>query len=244
LAREEGNYYINHDHTIPHTGFRLTRLVRQVLTAFLLWLIPLFLFYIFSSDFTFWKELSFFFTKAAFVTFGGAYAVLPYVAQVSVEKLNWLTELQMIDGLALGETTPGPLVMVLVFVGFMASYHHFEGSLLLGTLGLLTTTFYTFVPCFLFIFAGAPIIEKTRENTKIKEALSLVTAAVVGVVLNLTLYLGKAVVLPGELTFSQIDFVRLSWIGVSFVAMYLFKINMIPWIGVSAVFGLVHYLLF
>lgn len=244
LAREEGNYYINHDHTVPYAGFRLTRLVRQVLTAFLFWLIPLVLFYIFSSDFTFWKELSFFFTKAAFVTFGGAYAVLPYVAQVSVEKLNWLTELQMIDGLALGETTPGPLVMVLVFVGFMASYHHFEGSLLLGTLGLLTTTFYTFVPCFLFIFAGAPIIEKTRENTKIKEALSLVTAAVVGVVLNLTLYLGKAVVLPGELTFSQIDFVRLSWIGVSFVAMYLFKINMIPWIGVSAVFGLVHYLLF
>jgi len=243
LAKDEANYFINHNHTVPNAGFELGVLARQILTAFFLWVIPLGLFYTFNSDFTFWKQLSIFFTKAAFVTFGGAYAVLPYVAQVSVEKLNWLTELQMIDGLALGETTPGPLVMVLVFVGFMAGYNHYQDSLLMGTLGLVATTFYTFVPCFLFIFAGAPIIEKTRENHKIKQALSLVTAAVVGVVLNLTIYLGKAVVFPGELTFWQIDSITLSWIGVSFVAMYRFKVNMILWIGVSAASGLVHYLL-
>ena len=112
----------------------------------------------------------------------------------------------------------------------------------MGSVGLFATTFYTFVPCFLFIFAGASIIEKTRENSKIKQALSLVTAAVVGVVLNLTIYLGKAVIFPREITFLQIDFITLGWIAVSFVAMFRFRINMITWIGVSAVFGLVHYL--
>ena len=198
---------------------------------------------IINSDFAFWKQLSMFFTQAAFVTFGGAYAVLPYVAQVSVEKLNWLTQLQMLDGLALGETTPGPLVMVLVFVGFMAAYNHYMGSVFMGALGLLTTTFYTFLPCFLFIFVGAPIIEKTRNNSTIKDALSLVTAAVVGVVLNLTLYLGKAVIFPRHLVFSQIDFIALSWILISFIALFRYKINMISWIGISSIFGLIYFLI-
>jgi chromate transporter len=163
------------------------------------------------------------------------------VAQVSVEKFNWLTNLQMIDGLALGETTPGPLIMVLVFVGFMAGHNHFEGSLAMGALGLVTTTFYTFLPCFLFIFAGAPIIEQTQENKKVEEILSLVTAAVVGVVLNLTIYLGRAVIFPKELSLTGPDYVSLGWTLISFVAMYRFKIGMITWISISAVFGLVYY---
>ena len=175
------------------------------------------------------------------MTFGGAYAVLPYVAQVSVEKFNWLTNLQMIDGLALGETTPGPLIMVLVFVGFMAGYNQFGASLTMGSLGLLTTTFFTFLPCFLFIFIGAPLIEKTQENKKLKEILSLVTAAVVGVVLNLTIYLGKAVLFPAASILSEIDLLALSWILVSFVALYLLRMNMITWIGISAVFGLASF---
>jgi len=243
LAKDEENYYINDNSVLPDSGFKLGNLGKQVFSAFCIWVIPLGLFYLLTNDFAFWKDLSMFFTKAAFVTFGGAYAVLPYVAQVSVEKLNWLTELQMIDGLALGETTPGPLVMVLVFVGFMAGYNHFEGSLLMGSIGLFATTLYTFVPCFLFIFVGAPIIERTRDNEKIKQALSIVTAAVVGVILNLTIYLGKAVVFPKELILSQIDFITLGWIAVSFVAMYRFKVNMLIWIGVSALFGLAHYLI-
>lgn len=243
LAKNEDEYFINRNHFLPDAGFKSFRLLKQVLTAAVLLAIPLGLFYFFTSDFAFWKELSLFFTKAAFVTFGGAYAVLPYVAQVSVEQLHWLTELQMIDGLALGETTPGPLVMVLVFVGYMAGYNHFGGSLLMGSLGLVATTFITFVPCFLFIFAGAPIIEKTRENERIKQALTLVTAAVVGVILNLTIYLGKAVVFPKELSFLGIDFITLAWIAVSFIAMYRFKISMITWIGVSALFGLVYHLI-
>lgn len=242
LAKDEEQYFINSNQLLPGAGLKTGRLIKQVLIAALLWVIPFGMFYSLSADFDFWKELSFFFTKAAFVTFGGAYAVLPYVAQVSVEQLNWLTELQMIDGLALGETTPGPLVMVLVFVGFMAGYNHFDSSLAMGSLGLITTTFFTFVPCFLFIFAGAPIIEKTRENERIKEALTLVTAAVVGVILNLTIYLGQAIVFPGEFALSQIDFITLAWIIVSFIALQRYNQNVITWIIISAFFGLGTYL--
>ncbi|MFK7808900.1 MAG: chromate efflux transporter [Saprospiraceae bacterium] len=243
LSKDEEEYYVNRNQTLPGAGFQFGRFARQVLVTALLLILPYFLFYYTASDFDFWKELGLFFTKAAFVTFGGAYAVLPYVAQVSVEQLNWLTELQMIDGLALGETTPGPLVMVLVFVGFMAGFNHYEGSVMMGGLGLLATTFFTFVPCFLFIFAGAPIIEKTRENDKIKQALTLVTAAVVGVILNLTIYLGKAIVFPEGLSLASIDYVTLAWIAVSFIAMYRFKVNMMIWIGLSGIFGLVRWFL-
>lgn len=239
----EENFYINKNTVVPNTGFNPLRFWKQIGVGALLWATPFIAFYYLTSDFLFWKELAVFFTQAAFVTFGGAYAVLPYVAQVSVEKLNWLTNLQMIDGLALGETTPGPLIMVLVFVGFMAGHNHFDNSLAMGTLGLIATTFYTFLPCFLFIFAGAPIIERTQGNKKVKEILALVTAAVVGVVLNLTIYLGKAVVFPSEVSIAGLDYISLGWIVVSFLVMYRFKINMIAWIGISTVFGLIYYLL-
>lgn len=238
---DESEYYINKNTVIENVGFNPFRFWKQVSTGALLWTIPMIAFYFLTVDFAFWKKLTIFFTQAAFVTFGGAYAVLPYVAQVSVEKLQWLTELQMIDGLALGETTPGPLIMVLVFVGFMAGHNHFGNSLAMGTVGLVTTTFYTFLPCFLFIFAGAPIIERTQENKKVKEILSLVTAAVVGVVLNLTIYLGRAVIFPKEFSFAGLDYITLAWIVISFIAMYRFKVGMITWIGISAVFGLVYY---
>lgn len=240
---DEREYYINKHTITPNIGFKPLRFWKQVSVAVLLWTIPLVAFYFLTSDFEFWKKLSVFFTQAAFVTFGGAYAVLPYVAQVSVEKFNWLTNLQMIDGLALGETTPGPLIMVLVFVGFMAGHNHFGNSLAMGTLGLITTTFYTFLPCFLFIFVGAPIIERTQENKKVKEILSLVTAAVVGVILNLTIYLGKAVIFPKQISLAGLDYITLGWTLISFIAMYRFKIGMITWIGISAVFGLIYYLI-
>jgi chromate transporter len=238
----EAEYYINKNTITPNIGFKPARFWKTVGVGVLLWTIPLVSFYFLTSDFAFWKKLSLFFTQAAFVTFGGAYAVLPYVAQVSVEKFNWLTNLQMIDGLALGETNPGPLIMVLVFVGFMAGHNHFGNSLAMGTLGLVTTTFYTFLPCFLFIFIGAPIIERTQENKKIKEILALVTAAVVGVILNLTIYLGRAVILPKEMSFAGLDYVALGWIVVSFLAMYRFRIGIIAWIGISAIFGLGYFL--
>jgi chromate transporter len=241
-AKEE-EYFINKFTVTDKVGFHPLRVAKQIGFGILLWAVPLLIFFFLSDDFAFWKKLSFFFTQAAFVTFGGAYAVLPYVAQVSVEKFSWLSNLQMIDGLALGETTPGPLIMVLVFVGFMAGYNHFGFSIAMGTLGLLTTTYYTFLPCFLFILIGAPIIEHTQNNKKLKEMLSLVTAAVVGVVLNLTIYLGQAVLFIGEVSFTSIDYIALGWIIISFFAMYKFKINMISWIGISAVFGVLTYFL-
>ncbi|QHT69045.1 chromate efflux transporter [Rhodocytophaga rosea] len=238
----EAEYFLNSHTIVGGTGFNSIRLAKQLITGLVLWLIPFGLFYYFTSDFAFWRTLSLFFTQAAFITFGGAYAVLPYVAQVSVEQLHWLSQYEMIDGLALGETTPGPLIMVLAFVGFMAGFNHFGHSAIAGTIGLLTTTFYTFLPCFLFIFIGAPVIERTQHNPKVKAILGVVTAAVVGVVLNLTVYFGKAVVFPQGLEVSKVDYFSLIWIIISFVAMYRFKINMIIWIGISALAGLVHYL--
>ncbi|TDD95751.1 chromate efflux transporter [Flavobacterium cellulosilyticum] len=240
---DENEYYINKNTVISDIGFKPLRFWKQIAVGVLLWTIPFISFYFLTADFEFWKKLSVFFTKAAFVTFGGAYAVLPYVAQVSVDQFHWLTNLQMIDGLALGETTPGPLIMVLVFVGYMAGYNHFGNSIAMGALGLVTTTFYTFLPCFLFIFIGAPIIERTQENKKIKEILALVTAAVVGVILNLTIYLGKAVLFPTRFSFLELDYSALIWTFISFVALFRYKVNMITWIGVSAIFGLSYYLI-
>lgn len=239
---DEKGYYLNKDTVIENTGFNVGRLLKQIAVFVLLWTIPFGLFYYFTADFDFWQRLSLFFTKAAFVTIGGAYAVLPYVAQVAVEKLNWLSSGEMIDGLALGETTPGPLIMVLAFVGFMAGYNFFQGSLLAGTLGLFVTTFFTFLPCFFFILAGAPMVERTQQNKKVKAVLGLVTAAVVGVVLNLTVYFGKAVIFPKGLSLVTIDWFSLAWVIISFVAMYRFKIGMITWIIVSALAGLAYYL--
>ncbi|MDR3587530.1 MAG: chromate efflux transporter [Desulfosporosinus sp.] len=243
-AIDESSYYLNTETSLPHTKFKWVRASQQLLIGIVLWFLPLAVFYLLLSDFSFWRNLSIFFTKAAFVTFGGAYAVLPYVAQVSVEQFHWLTHLQMIDGLALGETTPGPLIMVLVFVGFMGGYNHFGGSLWLGSLALVVTTFYTFLPCFLFIFIGAPIVEQTQGNAKVKTVLGFVTAAVVGVLLNLTVYLFKTVVFPHSLSISQMEYVYMLWIILSFVALQRFKVNMIIWIGISAVFGLLHYFVF
>ena len=242
ISENEQGYFLNTDSEVPGTGFHAGRLIKQILIIGVLWLVP-YLVFSMSQGAQFWERLVAFFTKAAFVTVGGAYAVLPYVAQVAVEDFNWLTKLEMIDGLALGETTPGPLIMVLAFVGFMAGYHHFHGSLLMGALGLVTTTYYTFLPCFLFILAGAPIIEKTQSNKSIKAILSVVTAAVVGVVLNLTVYFAQAVIFPERMALADVDYFSLAWIIISFIAMYRFKIGMITWIVVSALAGLTHYLI-
>jgi chromate transporter len=269
LIGNESSYYINCDTKLSHTSFSAARLTLQVVITVVLWLIPFLLLVLLTSDTSFWKTLTLFFTKAAFVTFGGAYAVLPYVAQVSVEKYGWLSSLEMIDGLALGETTPGPLIMVLAFVGFMAGFNHYGNSVLHGTAGLLVTVYYTFLPCFLFIFAGAPLIERTQQNTNLKAVMNLVSAAVVGVILNLTIYFGVAVVIPEGLEELKtdiktmigilpvpsdrdfipssatviIDFIALAWIVISFFALYRFKVNMILWIAISAIVGLVVHLL-
>ncbi|MBL7781321.1 MAG: chromate efflux transporter [Saprospiraceae bacterium] len=231
----EQAWFINSHTVLDHTGFSWHRLLRQMLTAGLLWFIPL-LILAAGTDFDFWKRLCLFFSQAALVTFGGAYAVLPYVAQVSVEQFGWLTHLQMLDGLALGETTPGPLIMVLAFVGFMAGYNTFAGSLGAATLGLALTVYYTFLPSFLFIFAGAPLIERTRTNPAVKSVLQYATSAVVGVILSLCLFLGKAVIVPHP---PEIEWVALVWTAISLAALQFLNVNLMWWIGVSVLAGVI-----
>ncbi len=238
----EAGYVVNQYSVVKGLGLPIKRLVLQIIGGLLLWCAPLVIVYWSNIvDFNFWKHLSLFFTKAAFVTFGGAYAVLPYVAQVSVETYGWLTKLQMIDGLALGETTPGPLIMVLAFVGFMAGYNSFAGSMGMAALGLGLTTYYTFLPSFLFIFAGAPLIERTQSNTYLKTLFGFATAAVTGVILNLGIYFGKAVIIPSP---PVVLWIPLLWTIISFIALRYLKINMIVWIGVSLFIGLLKFLVF
>ncbi len=179
----------------PHVRFRVGRLVALITLSAALWgtailLLP-------AGPLS---DMGEFFTKAALVTFGGAYAVLPYVYQGGVEHYQWLTGTQMIDGLALGETTPGPLIMVVAFVGFVGAWGKelFGPDLLLlaGFAGACTATFFTFLPSFLFILAGAPLVEATHGDLKFTAPLSGITAAVVGVILNLALFFAWHVLWP------------------------------------------------
>ena len=237
----ESAYLINHHNAISGSSWSVRNLGRQIAIAALLWATPFVLLSNFALHFDFWKNLSLFFTKAAFITFGGAYAVLPYVTQVSVEQFGWLTRAEMIDGLALGETTPGPLIIVLAFVGFMAGHNAFGRSLSAATLGLALTVWHTFLPSFLFIFAGAPLIERTQTSPAMKFVLQFATAAVTGVILSLCIYLGRTVVVPNP---PEIAVLALIWILVSLVALQYFKMNLMAWIGISIVAGLVRYFLF
>jgi chromate transporter len=175
-----------------------------------------------------------FFTQAALVTFGGAYAVLAYVTQTAVGSYGWLTHAQALDGLALAETTPGPLIMVLQFVGFMAGWNHPQAGMsreASAILGALVTTYTTFVPCFLFIFLGAPYLERLRGNRRLSAALAGVTAAVVGVIFNLALVFGVAVIFPRGLA-GGVDLFPLALSVVAFVALYRFKAEVL-WVVVA-----------
>jgi chromate transporter len=155
-----------------------------------LWLLPVAVLLLLLGQANTFTQIAVFFSKMAVVTFGGAYAVLAYVAQQAVENYGWLRPGEMLDGLGMAETTPGPLIMVLQFVGFMAAFRDPSGlsPMLAGTLGGLLATWVTFTPCFLFIFLGAPFIEVMRGNKALAGALSAITAAVVGVILNLAIW--------------------------------------------------------
>ncbi len=169
-----------------------------------------------------------FFTQAALVTFGGAYSVLAYVTQAAVSSYGWLTHAQAVDGLALAETTPGPLIMVLQFVGYMAAWNHPEGltPAVSALVGALVTTYVTFLPCFLFIFLGAPYIEVLRGNRYLTGALSGVTAAVVGVILNLAVVFGATVLWPAGLA-SGIDAFAAVMSVAAVVVIYRFKVDIL-----------------
>ncbi len=179
-----------------------------------------------------------FFSKAAMVTFGGAYAVLPYVGQQAVENFHWLTAPQMLDGLGLAETTPGPLIMVLQFVGFLGGWNQ-PGALsplLAATLGAAMTTWTTFVPCFLWIFLGAPHLERLRGVRLLNAALGAVTAAVVGVVLNLAMWFGLHTLQPTS--DGATDWFAAAVAVTAFMALHRFKLNLIAVIAASGAAGL------
>jgi chromate transporter len=241
---DEEGYYISLHSATPEPAPLLKPAAKLTAIVLLLWLLPLPAFYFFVKDFHFWKTLVLFFTKTAFVTIGGSYTVIPYVAKIAVSQLHWLTRLQMMDGFALAETTPGPLIIVVAFVGFMAGYNHFHGSLWMGTLALLTTTFYTFLPCFFFVFAGAPLVERTHGKPAIQGVLGLITAVVVGAILDLTLFLGKAVIFPsGIVALKRLDATSLGCVILSLVLLRRCKLNVIHLILLSVGVGVIRYLL-
>lgn len=190
------------DDTPPpaHARFRWAHLLRLVLIGTVLWLLPMGLLMASFGWHGTLTQMGWFFTKAALLTFGGAYAVLPYVYQGAVGHYGWLSPTQMIDGLALGETTPGPLIMVVAFVGFVGGYLQpmfgADHPFLAGAIAASLVTWFTFLPSFLFILAGGPLVESTHNELKFTAPLTGITAAVVGVILNLALFFGYHVLWP------------------------------------------------
>ena len=182
-------------------------------------------------------KIYYFFTQSAFVTFGGAYAVLAYVNQAVVAN-GWVTSVQTVDGLALAETTPGPLIMVLQFIGYMAGWNA-TGSTAFAILCAVLTTYVTFLPSFLFIFAGANYIEKLRTNQNLTTALSFVTAAVCGVILNLAITFGTTVIYHH----GHFDWFAFVLAIASFIALYLFKLDVLLIVILGGLCGLAKYFL-
>jgi chromate transporter len=242
-AKSYGAALIDDDTPAPeHTRFRWARLARVLAVGALLWLMPMaVLMAVWGWDHTL-TQMAWFFTKAALLTFGGAYAVLPYVYQGAVGHYGWLTPTQMIDGLALGETTPGPLIMVVAFVGFVGGYVKAvfgpDSLFLAGATAATLVTWFTFLPSFMFILAGGPLVETTHGDLKFTAPLTAITAAVVGVVLNLALFFGYHVLWPAGFAGSFDWPSALIALGAA-VALFRYRRNVIHVIGACAVAGLV-----
>ncbi len=190
-------------------------------------------------------QMGWFFTKAALMTFGGAYAVLPYVYQGAVDTFHWVTPAQMIDGLALGETTPGPLIMIVAIVGFIGAWTNalFGSHLLLaGAVGAVVATFFTFLPSFIFILAGGPLVESTRGNIRMTAPLTAISAAVVGVVVSLAVFFGMHVFLVDSAlpqVAPKLDYYAIAISGAACIALFRFKVGTIKLIFACAAAGLV-----
>jgi chromate transporter len=226
--------------TPAHARFSKSRLARVVLAGALLWLLPMAVLVAAQGRDHTLAQMGWFFTKAALLTFGGAYAVLPYVYQGAVEQFQWLTGPQMIDGLALGETTPGPLIMVVAFVGFVGGWaRQVLGPDMLFTgaaLAAVVVTWFTFLPSFLFILAGGPLVESTHGNLKFTAPLTAITAAVVGVIASLAVFFLAHI---AQRTDGRIDWVALALAAAAAVALLRYKLGVIPVIAGCALAGLV-----
>ena len=254
-AKEAPHQHLEHA-ALPPSAARNIKVLAICLT---LWLAPLLgMWMVLGPSHVFVQE-AVFFSQMAMVTFGGAYAVLAYMAQQAVGVYGWLNVGEMLDGLGMAETTPGPLIMVVQFVGFMGAYRN-PGMLdpfLAGTLGAAITTWVTFAPCFLWIFLGAPYIERLRGNRHLSAALKGITAAIVGVMLNLALWFGMRVMfhemnsvdllivegLPLTFTWPEVSSIDLATATIAisaFLAMARFKVGMIKTLAVSAAVGVVY----
>ena len=232
--------------TPAHALFKPSRLAMVLIAGAVLWLLPmaaLFFSYGWQGTLT---QIGWFFTKAALLTFGGAYAVLPYMTEAAVEHYQWLTTAQMMDGLALGETTPGPLIIIVAFVGFVASWGKTvmgpEALFLGAALGACVATWFTFLPSFIFILAGGPYVESTRGNLKLTTPLAAVTAAVVGVIANLALFFIAAVTRPSGAS-GPFDWVALGVVVAAALVLWVLKWGVIRVIVAAAATGLVLRLL-
>ncbi len=223
----------------------MLRNLRLAGTFLVLWAVPVGAVWIWRGGEDVLVREALFFTGAAFVTFGGAYAVLSYVADVAVNLYGWLTADQMVQGLGLAESTPGPLIMVTQYVGFIGAWNDSGpfAPLLYGTLGALITTYATFLPCFLFIFLLAPYIELLANNRRLRAVLVGVTAAVVGVIANLAVYFATQVLFPDGLSLQGLDVFALVVAVVSFVVLQRFKVPIYLMIPAGAVVGMVWTLL-
>jgi chromate transporter len=239
-ATDDGPTVIDDDAPPPaHTLPSRARVVKILAVGVTLWLLPLLALVAWRGRGSLHVQEYRFFTQAALVTFGGAYAVLAYVTQAAAGAFGWMTKAQAVDGLALAETTPGPLIMVLQFVGFMAAWNNPQGMSPAGSgiVGALVTTYVTFLPSFLFIFLGAPYIERLRGNKNLTGALKGVTAAVVGVVLNLALVFGAAVIWPQGLA-GGVDWFSAVLSVAAFVALYRFKADVLWVVLAGGLLGL------
>jgi len=232
--------------TPAHALFSWRRLWQVAIGGIALWLLAMAILmanYGWQGAFT---QMGWFFTKAALLTFGGAYAVLPYVYQGAVEHYQWLNPTQMIDALALGETTPGPLIMVVTFVGFVGGWvtQTFGADALFAAAFVAATvvTFFTFLPSFVFILLGGPFIETTHGNLKFTAPLSAITAAVVGVIVNLALFFAYHVFSPQGLT-GAIDWLSVALTTLASIAIFKYKANVILVILAGGILGMAWQLL-
>jgi chromate transporter len=246
-ASPEASYgpaLIDDDTPVPsHARFRWVRAITFGVLGVAVWVVAMGLLLILNGWEGTLTQMAWFFSKAALVTFGGAYAVLPYVYQGGVEEYGWLTGSQMIDGLALGETTPGPLIMVVAFVGFVGAWtKEVLGSdmlLLAGAAGATVATLFTFIPSFLFILVGGPVVEATRNDAKLTAPLVGITAAVVGVILNLALFFAYHVLWPDGLDGGFQWFSALMGIAAA-LALFKWDIGILKLIVLSAAVGLAY----
>jgi chromate transporter len=254
-AADEPRYAIR-DEDAAAVQPRLGRTIRTASVWLLIWLGPVAALYMAAGRENVYTHEALFFSKAAMVTFGGAYSVLAYVAEECVETYGWLTAGEMLDGLGMAETMPGPLIKVVEFVGFMGAYRNPGrlSPLVAGIAGSIITSWVTYAPCFMWIFSGAPYVEYLRGRQSLNAALSTITAAVVGVILNLSLWFaihtlfatvgeehryGMRLLVPD---WSTLDWMALAIALAALIAMLRFKIGMIPTLAVSATIGLLHFL--